>query len=61
MLIGSKTLMEHEDYFNNPMPEALDAKREDTKMNYGNVQLYVDSISAVGQLLAPSDYVTILN
>ena len=61
MLIGSKTLMEHEDYFNNPMPEALDAKREDTKMNYGNVQLYVDSVSAVGQLLAPSDYVAILN
>lgn len=60
LMVGSKTLMEHADYFNNPIPEALDAKREDAKMGYGDIQLYVDSVAAFGQLLEPADYVTIL-
>lgn len=60
LMVGSKTLMEHADYFNNPIPEALDAKREDARMGYGDIQLYVDSVAAFGQLLEPADYVTIL-
>lgn len=29
-------------------------------MGYGDIQLYVDSVAAFGQLLEPADYVTIL-
>ncbi|MDD5863391.1 MAG: extracellular solute-binding protein [Firmicutes bacterium] len=60
LLLGEDSYMENEIYCNCPMPEDLKAKREEQNVGeYNSYDCMLDSVRACGQLIAPTDYVTI--
>lgn len=60
MIIGSGQFMESPAFCNNPLPEELGAKREDQRLNYGSIDLVVESLTSVGKLVEPTEYMTIV-
>ena len=61
LLLGEDNYIENEIYCNCPMPEDLKAKREEQNVgDYNSYDCMLDSVKAAGQLLAPTDYVTIV-
>ena len=62
LLLGEDNLIEAEIYCNCPMPEDLKLKREEQNVGrYNSYDCMLDGVKAAGQLLAPSDYVTIIH
>lgn len=62
LLLGEDNYIENEIYCNCPMPEDLKAKREEQNVgDYNSYDCLLDSVKASGQLLAPTDYVTIIH
>ena len=61
LLLGEDAYIESVIYCNCPMPEDLKAKRQEQHVgDYNSYDSMFDGIAASGQLLAPTDYVTIL-
>ena len=61
LLPGEDNYIEYKLFCNCPMPEDLKAKRAEQYVgDYNSYDCMFDSVNACGQLLAPTDYVTIL-
>ena len=61
LLLGEDAYIESVIYCNCPMPEDLKAKRQEQHVGeYNSYDSMFDGVAASGQLLAPTDYVTIL-
>ena len=62
LLMGEDSYIESEVYCNCPMPEDLRARREEQNVgDYNSYEIVLGSIRENGQLLPPSDYLTILS
>lgn len=62
LLLGENNYIEAEIYCNCPMPADLKSKREEQSVGaYNGYDCLLDSVKATGQLLAPTDYVTIVH
>lgn len=62
LLLGEDNYIENIIYCNCPMPEDLKAKREEQNVgDYNSYDCMLDGVKACGQLLAPTDYVTVLH
>ncbi|MGN0414741.1 MAG: extracellular solute-binding protein [Agathobacter sp.] len=60
LLLGEDGYIEDPVYCNCPMPEDLKAKRQEQYVGeYNSYDCMLDSVKATGQLLPPTDYVTI--
>ncbi len=60
LLLGEDGYIEDPVYCNCPMPEDLKAKRQEQYVDeYNSYDCMLDSVKATGQLLPPTDYVTI--
>ncbi|MGN1027707.1 MAG: 5'-nucleotidase C-terminal domain-containing protein [Faecousia sp.] len=60
LLLGEDVYLENEIYCGCPMPGDLKAKREEQYVGeYNSYDCMLDGVKACGQLLAPTDYVTI--
>lgn len=60
VLLGEDVYVDNEIYCNFPMPEDLKTKREEQYVGeYNSYDCMLDGVKACGQLLAPTDYVTI--
>ena len=61
LLVGADTYLEHPNFCNCPMPEDLKAKRADYIVNdFTSQECIQEALTATGQFLAPTEYVTIL-
>ena len=62
LLLGEDVYVENEIYCNCPMPEDLKAKREEQNVGeYNSYDCMLNGVKACGQLIEPTDYVTILH
>lgn len=60
LLLGEDVYLEKELYCNCPMPEDLKAKRVEQNVgDYNSYDCMLDGVKACGQLIEPTDYVTI--
>ena len=62
LLLGEDVYVEDPLYCNCPMPEDLRNKRVEQNVgDYNSYDCMVDGVTASGQLIAPTDYVTVLH
>ncbi|MDD6204165.1 MAG: 5'-nucleotidase C-terminal domain-containing protein [Firmicutes bacterium] len=62
LLLGEDSYLEDKLYCNCPMPEDLKAKREEQHVSgYNSYDCMLDGVKACGQLIEPTDYVTVLH